>query len=141
MPGLVGVEHLAFTVPDLDRAEAFFTGVLGACVVRRASYGDPAGDEALGRRLGTDASTTSRLVKVDLAGVPVELWAFAGPDVSTTVARNCDAGGHHLGLVVEDVDAAASALAAVDGVTVLDGPNDMTDEHGRHRRWVYALTP
>ena len=33
IPGLVGTEHIGFTVPDLDEAERFFVDVIGCEVV------------------------------------------------------------------------------------------------------------
>lgn len=135
------VEHVSTTVPDLDAAVRFFVDVLGAVEVRRAAFASEPGGPQMDEHFNAHADASATLATLDVAGTIVELFAYVAPDLSTTMPRNCDAGGHHLGFRVPNVAAAAAALAEVPGVRVLGAPTYGTTLSGARRGWVYFLSP
>ena len=131
-------EHFATTVPDLDSALDFFCDALGADHVATRSYG-PEAD--MTGRFNAHSEAQSRVAKVAIGGVLIELWEYAAPDLRTEMPRNCDAGGHHVGFKVVDIDDAVERLRQYPGVRVLGEPSTITSGPLIGRRWVYFLTP
>jgi catechol 2,3-dioxygenase-like lactoylglutathione lyase family enzyme len=97
----LGVDHVAFNVPDLVEALEFFTSMLGCEVV---DAGGPVG-------YGNGLSVSYALVRSDPA-LTFELLEWRGPDVDPTVPRFTDTGGGHLAFAVADVKAAYAMVAA-----------------------------
>jgi catechol 2,3-dioxygenase-like lactoylglutathione lyase family enzyme len=141
IPGLVGVEHISQTVPDVDAAVAFFVEVFGAEVTSEAAFSDPDGDRQMAQRFNTHPAAVARLRTLDLCGVVLELFEYDAPDLDRRTPRNCDAGGHHIGLRVREVAAAARYLEGVPGVRLLGEPSYEAGRDGQQRGWVYFLTP
>jgi catechol 2,3-dioxygenase-like lactoylglutathione lyase family enzyme len=136
------VDHLAYTVPDLDEAVAFFRDVLGAKELYRSSGPDEKGATTFAERFNAHPAAAYRLAKLALGGTMFELFEYRAPDLSRDMPRNCDAGGGHFAVVVEDVPAAAEKLRHLPRVRVLGQPSLIGAGHplkGRH--WVYFLTP
>jgi hypothetical protein len=50
--------------------------------------------------------------------------------------RHCDAGGHHLCFVVDDVDEAVVSLRTVDGVTILGGTKEVASGRMQGSKWT-----
>ena len=134
------VDHVAYTVPDLDAAITFFVDHFGAEVIfTDGPFADGKGD-AMRRRLDVDPKATCRLAMIRLGRYHnVELFEYDAPEQVQSVPRNSDVGGHHLGFYVDDIDAAIEHLRASD-VRVLEGP---TASRGpaEGNRWVYFLSP
>jgi len=131
IPTARGIDHVGYTVPDLDAAIAFFTDVLGFAPEYRAGpYADPSGD-VMHDYLGVD-----RRARADVAvlraepGVLVELVQFTAPGQDTRPPLPSDAGGRHLAIGVADLDAAVAFLAARDDVELLPGENPPPDPAG-----------
>jgi catechol 2,3-dioxygenase-like lactoylglutathione lyase family enzyme len=119
-PAAIGLRHLALSVSDMARAEAFYGGVLGFQVEWRP---DP---DNLYMRLGLD----------NLA-----LHTFQPRDAADQQAFTSRAGQrlNHLGIVVpkpEDVDAWAAHLSA-HGVKILAAPKT----HRDGARSLYCADP
>ncbi|MGC9669656.1 VOC family protein [Planosporangium sp. 12N6] len=129
VPGLHCVDHVGYTVADLDAALAVWTGVLGAELLYRVD--DEPGLDA-GRPV---AHAALRMGPTD----NVELWSPAG--AAGEPPRNSDVGGRHLAIHVEDVDAAAAYLAARPGFAVLGTPETIEDGPIAGDRWVYVRSP
>jgi catechol 2,3-dioxygenase-like lactoylglutathione lyase family enzyme len=137
LPGARNVDHLAYTVGDLDAAEDFFTGVLGAERLYRtaADLTDP----GLAQALGVPSGGTLHQVALRMGPTDtVELNRF--PGARRDWPRNSDVGGNHLALYVDDVDAAAAYLAAQAGCAVLGAPETIPDGPLAGDRWVYVRT-
>jgi catechol 2,3-dioxygenase-like lactoylglutathione lyase family enzyme len=120
IPGLRGLDHIGYAVADLDTALAVFAGVLGGEVLSRDT------DVAVLRMGPTDN---------------VELSSFTRNGPNARPPRNCDIGGRHLALHVEDVDAAVAHLAARPGFLVLGKPETIVDGPIAGDRWVYVRSP
>lgn len=140
LPTLAGLDHVEYTVPDIDRAIAFFTGPLGGVLLTRESL--VIEDVGAAELLECGAAAVER-ASLRLGPVTnVELREAGFPFRDHRVPRNSDIGGHHLAFYVEDVDAAASFLNATTGARVLGTPQTV-DEGGPidGDRWVYFQGP
>jgi catechol 2,3-dioxygenase-like lactoylglutathione lyase family enzyme len=140
LPGLTQVDHIGVTVPDLDQAHAFFTGVLG-CEYMYTLGPFQHEDTWMSEHLGVDDDTVMRRLHFyRLGGQAIfEVFEYEAAGQRTVPPRNSDVGGHHVALYVEDLDAAVSHLHAL-GLTVMGEP---TASRGpsEGQRWVYFLSP
>jgi catechol 2,3-dioxygenase-like lactoylglutathione lyase family enzyme len=126
-PVFLEADHVSWTVPDLDAAVRFYTDVFGATELFRMGPLDaadmPVGEDGRDWMAAHVNVPGARLTLVMLKLVPnlnFQLVQYDKPDDrGQTVPRNCDRGGHHLGLKVDDVDKAARYLAA-HGCTIMD---------------------
>jgi catechol 2,3-dioxygenase-like lactoylglutathione lyase family enzyme len=140
LPGLRRLDHVGFTVPDLDEATRFLVDVLGCDYLY--SLG-PFADEGdwMAEHLNVHPRTTmveNRFFR--LGGQTIlEVFRYDAPDRRETPPRNSDVGGHHIALYVDDLDAAVAHLRSA-GVTICGEP---TASKGHHegQRWVYFLAP
>lgn len=118
-PFIKRVDHVSWTVPDLDAAVKFYVEIFGAREVYRLGPMDAAempreadGRDWTGSHVGvTDARL--RICMLQLAeNLNFELFQYERPlDAGRVPPRNCDVGGHHIALKVEDLDAVAAYLA------------------------------
>ena len=124
LSGLRRLDHVGFTVPDLDEA----TPVPG----RRAGLRVPLlagavrGRGRLDGRAPQRAPARDRVRRTASSGcggqTVFEVFHYAAPDQRDAIPRNSDIGGHHIALYVDDLDAAVAELraAGVDGVRRAD---------------------
>jgi len=141
LPGLAGVDHIGFTVPDLDEAREFLVDVLGCeYMYSLGPFRDDDG-EWMAEHLGVHPRAVMRQLHFFRCGGQAifEVFEYASPDQNTTVPRNSDIGGHHVALYVEDLDAAVAHLRSR-GVRVLNGPTPSIGP-SEGQRWVYFLAP
>lgn len=119
-PQFLSVDHISWTVPDLDAALAFYVGVIGATELFRMGPMDAAempvdadGKDWMETHLGV-AGAKLTLVMLKLTdNMNFQLVQYDKPvDRRQTPPRNCESGGHHLGLKVDDVDKAIAYLEA-----------------------------
>src|ERR1700753_1750145 len=105
VPTMRAVDHVAYTVPDLDAAVAFFVDHFGAeLIFRDGPFADSGGD-AMQRRLDVDPKATCSLAMLRLGRHHnVELFEYDAPEQSDALPRNSDVGGHHLAFYVDDID-------------------------------------
>ncbi|QCX82760.1 putative lyase (plasmid) [Streptomyces sp. YIM 121038] len=141
IPGLARLDHIGFTVPDLDEARAFLVDVLGcAYLYSLGPFRDDDGDW-MARHLNVDPRAVMRELHFFGCGgqAVFEVFAYEAPDRCARVPRNSDMGGHHVALYVDDLDAAVEYLRAM-GVRVLGGPT-VSRGPSEGQRWVYFLAP
>jgi glyoxylase I family protein len=100
---ILGIEHTALSVPDIDRALDFYCGVLGFALEWRAGWpkGSPRLDDLVGFR-----DSAAKVAMVALGGTRIEIFEFepgqARPqDPDRPVS---DHGIAHIGLLVEGVE-------------------------------------
>ena len=99
VPGLLAIDHVGIAVPDLDRAIAFHTSVLGLVLVHREENVEQGVSEAM---LAPQAG---------MAGAQLQLLAPLSEQ--STLARFLDRSGpglQQLAFRVEDIDHATSVL-------------------------------
>ncbi|MFF8769300.1 VOC family protein [Kitasatospora sp. NPDC015120] len=142
LPGLLGVHHVAFTVPDLDEAVEFFTALIGGEELYRAGPVEDRDGDWMHRHLGVHPRASADVAVVRLPdGRELELFEYRAPGQRRVPPANSDWGGHHLALRVADVDAAAAFLRAR-GVRVLGEPQTIGAGHPvAGTRWVYFTAP
>jgi catechol 2,3-dioxygenase-like lactoylglutathione lyase family enzyme len=117
-PVFIGVDHVSWTVPDLDAAIHFYVEAFGATEMYRLGPIDAAAipRDASGRDwMQTHVNVPGaclRLAMLKLApNLNFQLVQYDKPlERSQTLPRNCDRGGHHLALKVADVAKAARYL-------------------------------
>jgi catechol 2,3-dioxygenase-like lactoylglutathione lyase family enzyme len=140
MPGLRRLDHVGFTVPDLDEATRFLVDVLGCEYLYSLGPYTDDGDW-MAEHLGVHARATipeNRFFRCGGQAI-FEVFHYTAPDQRTDVPLNSDIGGHHIALYVDDLDAAVDHLKE-QGVRVFGAP---TASRGPHlgQRWVYFLAP
>jgi catechol 2,3-dioxygenase-like lactoylglutathione lyase family enzyme len=142
IPTATNVDHVAYTVPDLDQAIGFFVDVLGADLLYRLDGVKDDDGDWMQRQLGVHPRASARIAMLRLGPVTnVELFQYEAPEQNERIPRNSDYGGHHLAFYVEDVDAAAEYLRAQPGVTLLGEPQRIDDGPIAGDRWMYFRTP
>ena len=142
IPGVQHVDHVAFTVPDLDDAVRFFVQGFGAEELYRSERGPDA--EFMPRNFAVPSDASLRLAMLRMPpNLNLELFEWSGSDRRTEHPRHSDAGGHHLCFSVADVDAAIDALGQWPGVRVLGDRKEVAGDSPRvaGNRWTYFLTP
>ena len=139
LPGLRRVDHIGFTVPDLDQAHGFLVDVLGFEYLY--SLGPFRHDDdwmATHLAVHPRAEMNNRFYRCGGETI-LEVFEYDAPDQRTAQPRNSDIGGHHVAMYVDDLDAAIEHLRDA-GLEVFDGP---TASRGpaEGNRWIYFLSP
>nr|WP_042178694.1 VOC family protein [Kibdelosporangium sp. MJ126-NF4]CEL13346.1 Mll5435 protein [Kibdelosporangium sp. MJ126-NF4]CTQ99036.1 Mll5435 protein [Kibdelosporangium sp. MJ126-NF4] len=140
LPGLRRVDHIGFTVPDLEEATAFLTDVLGCQYLYSMGPLRSDGDWMVKHLNVHPRAEVAELRFFRCGGdTMLEVFEYTAPDQNTTAPRNSDIGGHHVAFYVDDLDAAVGHLRSR-GVPVLGEPTASTGP-GEGNRWVYFLSP
>lgn len=144
---VTAVDHICFTVPDLEEAIGFFEEVIGARVVFRrlgpfSAKGEADGGNWMYEQLRVPPDGT--LYAALLALGPdqgVELYEVDARDQHTDHVRPHDIGAPHLAFRVQDFDAACEALLQEERVTVHGEPQAPDEGPLAGMRWVHFETP
>lgn len=140
LPGLSRVDHIGFTVPNLEEARRFLEDVLGCEYLYTLG---PFKDDAdwMAVHMNVHPRTVMRELHFFSCGGQAifEVFEYDAPDQRGTVPANSDVGGHHVALYVDDLDAAADYLRGR-GVQVLGDPT-VSQGPSEGQRWVYFLAP
>jgi catechol 2,3-dioxygenase-like lactoylglutathione lyase family enzyme len=131
-------DHVGLTVPDLDQAVSFFVEVLGATEQARFAVRD--NPEVMEHGIGVHPQASLDAVLLRLTpGLSVELFQYRAPGQDTRMPAVSDIGGHHLCIVVDDLDA---ALAELRGRPDVRAGNPGRVSYGPHAggRWLYFRT-
>jgi catechol 2,3-dioxygenase-like lactoylglutathione lyase family enzyme len=142
MPGLRRVDHVGFTVPDLEEAHRFLVDVLGCeYLYSLGPFRREEGDDWMTRHLNVHPRAEMVENRWFRCGdqAMFEVFHYRSPDQRDAIPRNSDIGGHHVALYVDDIDAAVAHLQAHD-VEVLDGPT-ASKGPADGNRWIYFLSP
>ena len=126
--GLVGMDHVGLTVPDIDEAVAWFQRVLGCSApLTFGPFADPTGT-FMQDLLGVHPRAVIEQITLVRCGrsANIELFEYDAPDQITTFPKNSDWAGHHVAFYVDDIDAAVAHMVA-QGVEKLLGPLPVTD--------------
>jgi len=142
LPGLRGVEHIGFTVPDLEEETRFFIEVIGCeFFYSLGPIADDSGDWMV-HHLNVPARSRVRELRFFRCGFGpnFEIFEYDGEDRNETPPRNCDVGGHHLAFYVDDFDRALAYLRS-QGLRILGEPTVRDAGPSAGQTWVYFLTP
>lgn len=137
-----GMQHIGFTVPDIDEAERFFTEFLGAVTCLSTGRVE-ADDTYMIRRLGVPGECRIEDIRVLRVGqgTNLEIFQYSGdPDPDAPPKRNSQPGGFHLAFEVDDCAEIAARLRTA-GIEVLDGPTHVESGPLRGLTWCYLKTP
>jgi glyoxylase I family protein len=140
LPGLRGTDHIGFTVPDLEEAEAFLVGVLGGERIYTLDS-KQADDDWMTTQIGVHPRTVITEIRFYRManGSNYEVFHYDSADGQNPQPRNSDIGGHHLALYVDDLDAAADYLRGA-GVEVMGEPVASAGA-ALGQRWLYFRSP
>jgi glyoxylase I family protein len=140
IPGLTGVDHIGFTVPDLAQAHRFLLDVIG-CEYMYTLGPYEHDDDWMREHLNVHPRAVMRQLHFYRCGGQAifEVFQYEAPHQDADVPRNSDIGGHHVALYVDDLDKAVAHLHE-HGVTVLGEPTASSGPSAG-QRWVYFLAP
>jgi glyoxylase I family protein len=140
IPGLRRLDHIGFTVPDLEQASTFLVDVLGCEYLYSLGPFQSDGDW-MTEHLNVHPRTVMRENRFFRCGgqAVFEVFHYDAPDQDPRQPRNSDIGGHHVALYVDDLDSAVAYLRSRD-VPVLGDPTPSKGP-AEGNRWVYFLAP
>jgi catechol 2,3-dioxygenase-like lactoylglutathione lyase family enzyme len=137
--GLVGVDHVGITVPDINQAIEWYEDILGA--VAPLTFGPFEGaflEGAVGVVPGTKIDQITMLRIGHSANI--ELFQYESPGQRHDAPRNSDWSGHHVAFYVTDIEAAVEYMDSR-GVDRLFGPFTLTGGPATGQSINYFRTP
>src|SRR4051812_189469 len=123
VPGLLGIDHVGITVPNVAAAAAWFERTLGGSnPLTFGPFSDPTGD-FMHQLVDVDPRAVVEQIRMVRAGngPGVELFQYTAPDQDHTFRKNSDFGGHHIAFYVRHIDKAVAYMQSK-GVEKLLGP-------------------
>lgn len=142
VPGLLGIDHVGITVPNVVDAASWFEDVLGASnPLTFGPFSDPTGD-FMQQLVDVDPRAVVDQIRVVRTGngPGVELFQYEAPDQDRTFRRNSDWGGHHVAFYVRDIDKAVDYLTS-NGAEKRLGPFAVTAGPAAGQTINYFRTP
>lgn len=141
LPGLTGVDHIGFTVPDLDEAHQFLTDVLGCEYMYSLGPFQHDDSEWMREHLNVHPRAVMEQLHFYRCGTQAifEVFQYSAPDQRREPPHNSDLGGHHVAFYVHDLDTAVRYLRDRE-VRILGEPTASTGPSSG-QRWVYFLSP
>lgn len=136
-----GLQHIGFTVPDMNEAVDFLTNVFGAVTVMECGSVD-VDEEFMLKRLGVPDGCKiidQRVVQVGTGGA-LELFQYSGVSGEQTLKHNGEVGAMHLAFEVDDAFAAAERMREA-GVDLLEGPTLIEGGPMDGLVWLYLRSP
>jgi catechol 2,3-dioxygenase-like lactoylglutathione lyase family enzyme len=135
--GLVGMDHVGITVPDIDEAVSWFEDVMGC--VAPLTFGPFSGVQDL---LDVDPLAVVQQITMVRCGrsANIELFHYTAPDQRSDPPKNSDWAGYHIAFYVTDIDAAVQYMVA-HGAEKLAGPLPITEGPAAGQTINYFKTP
>lgn len=140
--GIVGMDHVGLTVPDIGEAVTWFERVMGCTApLTFGPFGDPTGT-FMQDLLGVHPRAVIEQITLVRCGrsASIELFEYDAPDQDTSFPANSDWAGHHVAFYVDDIQAAIAHMVA-QGVQKLLGPLPVTDGPAAGQSINYFRTP
>jgi catechol 2,3-dioxygenase-like lactoylglutathione lyase family enzyme len=142
VPGLLGVDHVGITVPDLGIAASWLEDNLGfANPLTFGPFSDPVGD-FMTQLVGVNPRAVVNKIRMLRGGngPGIELFDYSSPDQDRSFRRNSDWFGHHVALYVRHIDKGVGTLQA-SAHSKLDGPLSLTAGPAAGQSINYFQTP
>lgn len=141
IPTATNIDHVGWTVADLDASVAFVVDVLGGEEIFRAGpFADPDGDwMATQFDVHPRASTNVAMVRLGATQV-IELLAWESPDDAGEWPRTSELGATHLSVHVGDIAAALDYLES-NGCEACGSPALLSDVPQEGMTIIYVRTP
>jgi catechol 2,3-dioxygenase-like lactoylglutathione lyase family enzyme len=146
-PTFLAADHISWTVPDLAAAQAFYTEVFGATELFRLGPIDAAdiplgadGRDWMESHVNVKGGKLTLVMLKLFDNLNFQLVQYDKPDdIRQELPRNCDRGGHHLAILVDDVEQAivyleSKGCKAMDIIHITEGP-------AAGKKNVYVLDP
>jgi catechol 2,3-dioxygenase-like lactoylglutathione lyase family enzyme len=136
------MEHIGFTVPDINEACDFFEKILGAKVLYTAATNFTGVGDWMSKHLRVDDNCVIKEFRYLRCGngTNLEVFEYEAPDQVQQPLKNSDVGGHHLAFYVDDMDRAIQFLRD-NGVEVLGEPTSYTEGPNIGLTWCYFMAP
>jgi catechol 2,3-dioxygenase-like lactoylglutathione lyase family enzyme len=135
--GMLSVDHTGITVSSLDEALDFWVNVLGFQHLYTWKFDNSPFIEKL---VGVPAAALC-IAMVEGFGHRIELLEYHAPaDRKIIKPRACDVGSVHLGLYVENIDAAIQRAAEAGWIAVAP-PQTVEDDDRKGMRLIYLHGP
>lgn len=136
-----GLQHIGFTVPDMEEAVAFLTELFGAVTVMECGAVD-VDDAFMLTRLGVPDGckiTDQRVLQVGEGGA-LELFEYSGAAGPHALKHNGEVGAMHIAFEVDNAYTAAERMREA-GVDVLEGPTLIEGGPMDGLVWLYLRAP
>ena len=142
VPGLLGIDHVGITVPNVVAAAAWFEHALGGSnPLTFGPFSDPTGDFM---KLLVDVDPRAVVEQIRMVrpgnGPGIELFEYTAPDQDHTFRKNSDWGAHHVAFYVRHIEKGVSYLQAK-GVQKRFGPFSVTAGPAAGQAINYFATP
>ncbi|MFT3964367.1 MAG: VOC family protein [Sphingobium sp.] len=119
-PVFIEADHISWTVADAEAVARFYVDVFGAEELFRMGPLDAAdippmadGRDWMAAHVNVPGARLTLIMLRLFSNLNFQLVQYDKPeDRKVDLPRNCDAGGHHLGIKVDDVDKAIAYLTA-----------------------------
>lgn len=111
-PGMRGVDHFGFTVPDLEQAVGFLVEVMGCEAFFTIGPFGPFEDDWMAENLNVNPRASIPVAHMVRCanGTNFEIFDYDSPDQRLEQPRNSDIGGHHIAFYVDDMDEAVTYM-------------------------------
>jgi catechol 2,3-dioxygenase-like lactoylglutathione lyase family enzyme len=142
VPGLLGIDHVGITVPNVAAAAAWFERALGGDnPLTFGPFSDPTGD-FMQQLVDVDPRAVVEQIRMVRAGdgPGVELFQYTAPDQDHTFRKNSDWGAHHIAFYVRHIEKAVKHLQGK-GVQKRFGPFPVTEGPAAGQTINYFATP
>src|SRR5438034_3621310 len=140
--GLVGLDHVGITVPDINQAIEWFEEVLGA--VAPLTFGPfPAGPFVASV---VDVAETTSIDQITMLrmghSANIELFQYSAPDGQRhDMPKNSDWSGHHVAFYVTDIDTAVEYMVGKGVRKLPAGPFTLSGGPAAGQTIQYFQTP
>ncbi|NMG68070.1 glyoxalase [Azoarcus indigens] len=142
IPGVRGIDHIGFTVPDADAAVTFFHDVIGCEEAFR--FGPIKDEQGTLMQDLVNVNPRAEIQHIVMMrcgqGSNIELFQYASPDQRDAIPKNSDIGGHHIAFYVKDLPAALARAKEL-GVKTFMGPFAVNEGPAAGQSITYVLTP
>jgi len=142
IPGVRGIDHIGFTVPDADAAVTFFHDVVGCEEAFR--FGPIKDEQGTLMQDLVNVNPRAEIQHIVMMrcgqGANIELFQYASPDQRNAIPKNSDIGGHHIAFYVKDLPAALARAKEL-GVKTFMGPFAVNEGPAAGQSITYVLTP
>jgi catechol 2,3-dioxygenase-like lactoylglutathione lyase family enzyme len=139
-PNLVGMDHVGFNVPDLDRAVKFFTDVLGFHKVYEEGK-LPLNAEAKKAFNIRQSAEVMRIAMLETGnGSNIELFEYNSPERNMKRPMNDDIGWYHIAVYTDNMDKSVAYLKSKD-IHMIGAPFEHKTGPNGGLTGVYFETP
>lgn len=140
LPGRLSVDHVGYTVPDLEQALDLFINAFGCELVFMGGPYDDAGYIWPGD--DKPAETPMRCALLTHCGtMNIELLEYNNPSQENAVSpRPCERGGAHICFFSENIEEAVNVLRDREDVLVMGNVEKETDGAICGADWIYTVT-